>query len=225
MQQVKPARRSNRDRTEATRNALIAAARRLFAEKSYAETGTPEIVAAAGVTRGALYHHFADKQALFAAVVEAEAEAVAKEVDRASADTASLRDALIIGGEAFLEAMAAPGRTRLLLLDGPAALGRAAMDEIDARHGSRTLREGLAAAMKAGDLPLLPLDVLTAQLGAMFDRAALAIDAGADAQGHREVLTALIDGILRGQPAARRRQPAPAKPSADDRTGWLFDTE
>ncbi|TGR15811.1 TetR/AcrR family transcriptional regulator, partial [Mesorhizobium sp. M1C.F.Ca.ET.196.01.1.1] len=82
--QQESGRRSNRDRTEATRADLIRAARKLFTEKSYAETGTPEIVAEAGVTRGALYHHFADKQALFAAVVEQEAAAVAAEIDHAS---------------------------------------------------------------------------------------------------------------------------------------------
>ena len=196
MQQERPARRSNRDRTDATRAALLDAARRLFVEKSYAETGTPEIVTAAGVTRGALYHHFADKQALFAAVVEAESRAVAEEIEKAAPETLSPRDALIAGGDAFLAAMAVPGRTRLLLLDGPAVLGRAAMDNIEAENGNRTLREGLAAAIEAGALPPLPLDALTSQLAAMFDRAALAIDSGADASDHRAVLAAFVDGLM-----------------------------
>ena len=196
MQQAKPARRSNRDRTDTTRAALLDAARRLFVEKSYAETGTPEIVAAAGVTRGALYHHFADKQALFAAVVEAESRAVADEIEKAAPETMSPREALIAGGDAFLAAMAVPGRTRLLLLDGPAVLGRAAMDGVEAAHGNRTLREGLAAAIEAGALRPLPLDALTSQLAAMFDRAALAIDSGADAADHRAVLAAFIDGLM-----------------------------
>src|SRR5690349_12045502 len=140
MQETKE-RRTNRDRTEATQRELIAAARKLFTEKSYAETSTPEIVAAAGVTRGALYHHFADKQALFRAVVEQEAAEVAAEIENASPPSLTARDALIAGSDAYLAAMRAPGRTRLLLLDGPAVLGRAGMDEIDGRHGNRTLRE------------------------------------------------------------------------------------
>lgn len=188
-------RKTNRDRTATTRRDLIAAARKLFTEKSYADTGTPEIVAVAGVTRGALYHHFADKQALLRAVVESEAKAVAGEIERASLPALFPREALIAGSEAYLEAMRWSGRTRLLLLDGPAVLGRAVMDEIDAKHGNRTLREGLLAAMEAGDLRPLPPDVLTALLAAAFDRAALAIDAGAPEEEYRAVLVALIDGL------------------------------
>lgn len=188
-------RRTNRERTETTRAALVAAARRLFVEKSYAETSTPEIVAAAGVTRGALYHHFADKQALLRAVVEAESAAIAEEVEKAAPADLDPLDALKIGGVAFLSAMGVPGRTRLLLLDGPAVLGHAAMDEIEARHGGRTLREGLSAVMEAGAIRPLPIDALAAQLAAAFDRAALAIEAGASTQDHLEVLTALVGGL------------------------------
>ncbi|MER8866775.1 TetR/AcrR family transcriptional regulator [Mesorhizobium sp. M0751] len=201
------ARRSNRDRTEATRAELIAAARKLFTDKSYAETGTPEIVAAAGVTRGALYHHFADKQALFAAVVEQEAQAVSEEIERASPPSLFARDALIAGSDAYLAAMRVPGRTRLLLLDGPAVLGRAAMDAIDNRHGNRSLREGLVAAMRSHSMTRLPVEALTALLAAAFDRAALAIEAGASIEDHRAVLMALIDGLSPAPPQA----PHPAR--------------
>lgn len=203
MQQTPP-RRSNRERSEDTRDRLIEAARRLFVEKSYAETGTPEIVREAGVTRGALYHHFADKQALFAAVAEREAECVAGEIETGALDTISATAALIVGGAAYLRAMAEPGRTRLLLLDGPAVLGRRQMDEIENRHGNRTLREGLQAAIEAGALRALPLDALTGLLAAAFDRAALAIDAGGDADAQIKALNGLIEGL------ATAPAPAPA---------------
>lgn len=191
------ARRSNRDRTDATRAALTGAARALFIEKGYAATGTPEIVAAAGVTRGALYHHFADKEALFRAVVEREAAEVAGEIEHAAPDSSDALAALSAGGRAYLEAMRAPGRTRLLLLDGPAVLGRAAMDEIDARHGNRTLREGLAAAMRAGAVARLPLGPLTSLLGAMFDRAALAVEQGEPPEDHLAVMDAVFAGLAK----------------------------
>jgi AcrR family transcriptional regulator len=189
-------RRTNRERTEATRADLIVAARKLFTEASYAATSTPQIVAAAGLSRGALYHHFEDKQALFRAVVEREAELVEKAIEQATPTSLSARDALVRGGEAFLEAMSYPGRTRLLLLDGPAVLGRAEMDAIDVRHGARTLRAGLGLAMSEGAMPRLPLDALTMLVSSAYDRAALAIDSGASAHDYRTALAALIDGLM-----------------------------
>ena len=185
-------RRSNKDRSDTTRAALIAAGRELFVSRGYAETGTPELVAEAGVTRGALYHHFADKRALFRAVVVAESAAVAQEIESAARPGLAPLKALSKGGAAFLEAMQVPGRTQLLLIDAAAVLGREELDAIDARHGGRTLREGLAAAMLAGALPKLPLAATSQLLGAAYDRAALAIAAGADPGEWRK----LIDTVL-----------------------------
>ena len=198
MQQATP--RSNRERSEAMRKQLLAAARALFIAGGYAQTSTPEIVSAAGVTRGALYHHFEDKKALFAAVCESEAAMVAAEIDTATPEGMPARDALLIGGNAFLEAMHQPGRTRLLLLDGPAVLGRAAMDAIDGRHGTRSLKAGIAFAMREGVMPrTLPLDAVSSLLAAAFDRAALAIDAGASIDEYRRALAVLIDGLIRSR--------------------------
>jgi hypothetical protein len=138
-------------------------------------------------------------------VVEQEAEAVATEIDRASPPSLFARDALVAGSDAYLAAMRLPGRTRLLLLDGPAVLGRAAMDAIDNRHGNRSLREGLVAAMREQSLIRLPADALTALLASAFDRAALAVEAGASAEDYRVVLMALIDGLAPRQAPVRTR--------------------
>ncbi|MEW9836283.1 TetR/AcrR family transcriptional regulator [Mesorhizobium marinum] len=194
--QERKERRSNRDRTDATRRHLIAAARRLFTEKSYAETSTPEIVAAAGVTRGALYHHFADKQALFRAVIEQEAADVGAEIEASTpAGAPDPRAALIAGSDAYFQAMRVRGRTRLLLLDGPAVLGRTVLDDIDGRNANRTLRDALAAMMQSGAIKSLPVAALAELLGAAFDRAALAIEAGAPVDDYRQAIVALIDGL------------------------------
>lgn len=196
-------RRSNRERTEQTRRELIAAARHLFTQKGYADTATPEIVETAGVTRGALYHHFEDKKALFRAVCEQEAQAVAEAIEDAAPDNLSLRDALVQGGDAFLHAMAAPGRTRLLLLDGPAVLGRTEMDEIDARHSGRTLHAAIAYGIREKVIaPKLSVKAITALLSAAFDRAALAIEAGGNSSDYAQALAALIEGLMR--PASRQ---------------------
>lgn len=197
--------RSNKERTQQTRTDLMAAARQLFIDQGYADTSTPDIVAAAGVTRGALYHHFEDKRALFAAVVEAEAQAVAAQIDAASPAGPDLRAMLLQGGQTFIEAMQQSGRARLLLLDGPAVLGRAQMDDIDARHGGRTLLDGLTTAATQGALPAdLPVAATAALLSAAFDRAALAIHSGGDPDDYNRVLSLMIDGLGAGVSAAGR---------------------
>lgn len=205
--QVTGDRRTNRDRTAEMRSRLLAAARALFVGKGYAETGTPEIVAAAGVTRGALYHHFPDKRALFRAVVEAEAAAVAAEVASAAEGGDALAG-LLSGARAYLAAMAVPGRTRLLLLEAPAVLGAAEARSIDEGHAERTLREGLAAAMRTGDLPPLPLEALTSLLSAMFDRAAL----DAAETGRAGEALAVIEMVLAGLSGAARGDAAGGGP-------------
>ncbi|WP_323020243.1 helix-turn-helix domain-containing protein [Pararhodobacter sp.] len=184
-------RRSNADRRQETRAALLSAARALFTETGYAETGTPEIVARAGVTRGALYHHFADKRALFLALIEAEAQAIAASIDAASLDATDPLTALRQGARAYFTAMQVPGRVRLMLIDGPSVLGPDEMRRIDADTGGATLREGLAAlpgVTATGE----DLAALADLVSAMFDRAALASAGGNDAGPHAAMLDSLL---------------------------------
>ncbi len=194
--QQKTETRTNKNRTEATRAALLKAARRLFCEKGYAETSTPEIVRAAGVTRGALYHHFEDKVALFRAVITEEYLAVADEITK-SAKTipGSAVDALKQGSRGYIKAMADKGRIRIMLRDGPAVLGQMELDKIDRETSAGTLRQGLAEAMEAGEIKSLPVNALTVQLSALFDRAALAVSEGDNPKDHLEILDAIFASL------------------------------
>ena len=187
--------RSNRERTEKTKAALIAAARALFVEKGYAETSTPEIVAAAGITRGALYHHYEDKRALFRAVVRQEALAVTRAIEQATPAQLPARDALIAGSNAYLDAMRVNGRTRLLLIEGPTVLGFTEMKKLDEETTTLTLRQGLQAALRHDRKSGIPVDALADILSAAFDRAALAIDAGGDADRYRQAIGHMIERI------------------------------
>jgi AcrR family transcriptional regulator len=188
--QVKKERRSNADRSQTMRDALIAAGRRLFIEKGYAETSTPEIVSAANVTRGALYHHFEDKAALFRAVIVHESEQVAEQINEATANCTSATEALDTGTDAYLDAMTEPGRTRLLLVDGPAVLGHDAMDHIDRETSGGTIVVGLSAALeREPDAEMMALGRL---LSAAFERAAVDIAAGADSSVYRAELKLML---------------------------------
>ena len=188
--------RSNKERTEATRLALIEAARRLFVDKGYAETATPDIVAEAGVTRGALYHHFEDKKALFRATLEREAEAVAAHIDAVSIPARSPREALLLGASAYFDAMTEPGRTRLLLLEAPAVLGFESVGAIDRQNAEGTLEAGLAELL-GSRAQAAKVRALTDLLSAAFDRAAIAIEAGAQRENYESAIADLLDGLVR----------------------------
>ena len=129
--------------------------------------------------------------------MRAEAESVANEIEAGSVDACTAAAALEAGGAAYFTAMAAPGRIRLLLLDGPAVLGHAAIREIDAATGGGALRDGLAAALPETTQPDR-IDALADMLSAAFDRAAIAIAAGASALAYRESLGHLVDALIGG---------------------------
>ena len=188
-------RRTQDERRADTQRALVGAARQLFAAKGYAGTSTPEIAAAAGVTRGALYHHYADKLALFQTVVEQEHALLALAINAATAgdDEPGPVKALIAGGDAFLEAMQDEGRRQILLVDAPAMLGRDTLDAINTVHGLSTLIAGVTAAVEAKAIRDLPIDPLAHLLNALFDRAAQA--APDELSDYRKTIKALIRGL------------------------------
>lgn len=168
--------RSQADRRAATQAALLTAARALFAERGFAGVGAPEIADAAGVTRGAITHHYADKTGLFRAVIQAEAQAVAQ----ALAQVPDGPDALRQGTRLWFQAMQDKGRVRLLLIDGPAVLGPSEMAQIDAATGGGTLAHALAESAPGRDPAQMA--ALGDVLSAGFDRAALRIVEGAEAE-------------------------------------------
>lgn len=186
------------ERAEGTREALLEAARRLFVEKGYFSTSTEEIVASAGVgTRGALYHHFADKRALFVAVIErAEEELLASSVSGVA--PAGALERLRGGLMGLLEASLTPAVQRILLIDGPAVLGWQEWRALEERYGLGALHALLELAVAEGVLADQPLDALAHILLAVVDEAALFIANAADPKSAKVEAVAAVDQLLSG---------------------------
>ena len=193
-------RRTQAERSEATRGALVAAARPLFGKRGYADVGTEEIVRAAGVTRGALYHQFpGGKRDLFEAVYEAvETDLTARVV----ADAGRAGDPLgemRVGAALFLEASLEPDVQRIVLLDGPAVLGWERWREIAAEHGLGVITAVIAAAIEAGQIPKQPPEPLAHLLMGALDEAAMFVARAEDQRGALaemvEALSRMLDGL------------------------------
>ncbi|MGO9854859.1 MAG: TetR/AcrR family transcriptional regulator [Acidimicrobiales bacterium] len=188
-------RESQATRSARTRSALLRSARTLFAEKGFAATGREEIAERAGVTRGALYHHFASKTEVAAAVVVEIEEELVRRVVRAALEGRGLRDQLRRGCRAYMEACADPAMARILA-DAPAVLGVAACRALDATACIPLLRSALAGAGEEGvSVPGDP-DVAAALLLGFLNEAAGLIAAGPGDHALRARVEATVDAFV-----------------------------
>jgi AcrR family transcriptional regulator len=189
-------RRTQLARSAATKDALVRAARPLFAAHGFAGVRTEAIVNAAGVTRGAMYHQFADKAELFAAVFEAVDAEVSERIGAAvlGAGAADPIEAMKRGAHAWLEACADPDVQRICLVEAPAVLGWQRWREISLRYGLGLVHRLLAHAMDVGRVRRRPATPLAHVLIGALDEAAMYVAQAADpARAREEVLSVLDD--------------------------------
>jgi len=192
-------RRTQAERSATTREALLRAGRELFGERGYAEVSTEQIVRRAGVTRGALYHLFEDKRALFAAVLDSvEADVLARIAERVVAAGADPEQLLRRAFSAWLDACQQPDVLQILLIDAPGVLGwedwRAAMD----RYGIATTTELLQAAIDTGTIAPQPVLALAHVVIGALDEAALYIARSGDRAAARAEMDGVLDRFLAG---------------------------
>ena len=162
------------EQRERTRRTLIERARALFAVRGYGDVGLAEIVAAAGVTKGALYHQFDGKSALFEAVL---AGVLAEVADAVVAAAQAQEDdpwaQFTAGCRAFLVASTDPAVARIALVDGPAVLGWTQWRAVDEATSGRHLVEALETLVARGVLAPRPVEPLAHLLGGAMNEAAL----------------------------------------------------
>jgi AcrR family transcriptional regulator len=197
---VNPAARTQAERTEATTGALVAAARELFAADGYAATSIDAVAAKAGVTKGAVYHHFKGKPELFAAVFAAEVEDLTDALTRTYARQKDPWKAFKASCEEFFESCREPGRQRIFLLDAQGALGWEKIRQLEA--GLMDLMR--VAIQRAVDekrvRPLEASAVANLLFGAMCEGVMVVARAPYQDTAQEEMLTELrrlLDGLAR----------------------------
>ena len=187
------------ERTAATQARLVAAARELFAQRGFNGTSIEDVLRRAAVSRGALYHHFPSKEALFRAAYEAVERDLTASVVKASQRGRTPLAQLQIGMAAFLDRCVDPDVQRIALLDGPTVLGWETWHELEERYAFGLIKRGLEAAMAAGEIPRQPSDPLAhAVLGAMIQLGSVVARAPNPQRAKREtkaVFARLLQGL------------------------------
>ncbi|MGW4484959.1 TetR/AcrR family transcriptional regulator [Amycolatopsis sp. NPDC004368] len=188
-------RRTQQERSDATRAALVAAARGLFGTRGYHDVPAEEITRTAGVTRGALYHHFGDKLGLFRAVVEELERELTAEVSAAMSDASPLIGMTAALG-VFLDACLRPEVQRISLTDAPAVLGWDVWREIEGEYGLGLLVSSLTSAHEAGLIVDLPVRTLAQLVLSAVMEAARMIAAASDPAAVRAETQTVLAGWL-----------------------------
>src|SRR5208282_2017118 len=187
------------EQSQATRSALIKTARKLFARHGYADTDIETVARRTRVTRGALYHHFRDKQDLFSAVFDLEEQNLAQTVAMAAVSQSGTWEGMLAGCNAFLDACLDPAVQRIVLIDALAVLGWERWREIDTRYNLRLVRDALQAAADQGTIAPEPLDPLAHLLiGALTEAAIFIAHADDQPAARREVgqnVVQLLSGL------------------------------
>ncbi|MFD0413465.1 TetR/AcrR family transcriptional regulator [Streptomyces sp. NPDC127108] len=181
---------------EHTRRTLLREGRQLFAAQGYGTVGLAQIVEAAGVTKGALYHHFDSKADLFGAVLEEVQREVGRRVAEAAEAHTERWDQLTAGCREFLTVTAEPDIQRIMLVDGPAVLGWSAWRAMDEASSAQHLSDALTALITEGTLPPQPVAPLTHLLSGAMNEAALWL-ASADGPTDPAETWAALERLLR----------------------------
>jgi AcrR family transcriptional regulator len=184
--------------SEATRGDLIATARRLFAERGYAGTPTEDIVREAGVTRGALYHHFKDKKDLFRAVAEAVESELGPMIMAKAKPGADAWTFLVDACGTFLDACLERDVQQIILIDGPSVLGWDEWRAVEEKYGLALVNAGLTNAMAQGEFEQQPVAPLARLLLAAVNEAGLVIARSDNVQATRAEVGASLLRLLQG---------------------------
>ncbi len=201
-------------RGEATRQRLIAAARQLFGEHGYEDTSVEQVLAASGVARGALYHHFQSKAELFDAVAEAMFAEVADATNAAAGEGATPLERLRAGAHAWLDMACEPAVQRIVLLDSPTVLGWARWRALDEQHSLGDLRASLRRLARERRLPAAEEEILARMLLGALNEAALFITGADDETAALQTARAAVDLLIGRLIGGTRRAASAAARSA-----------
>ena len=195
MSAVKPCRELY---AESTRRALLDTGRSKFIEHGYTAVAAEDLVRAAGLSRGALYHHFGGKEGLFEAVFAEQEEQAAQRIADAMADQIDPWQAAITGLDTFLDICVEPGYREIVLLQGPIALGWHRWRELDQRHLGGLLTAGAQMLINAGLIQDHPAELLAAAMYGSLTEISLRIADATDPTTARRQAGDLAHALLTG---------------------------